>query len=203
MNLILGFPHGAKVFKIPPCSSPFSHILSINQFFTIFEFRISKQTNNIIMALDKGDKIPEILGVDQDGKEIKASDYAGKKLILYFYPKDNTPGCTAQACSLKDSNVELLKAGYEILGVSVDNEASHQKFIKKHNLPFPLVADTDKKLVEEFGVWQEKTMMGRKYMGTVRTTFLVNEQSKIIHVISGRAVNTKQHADQILELKLD
>ena len=155
------------------------------------------------MALEIGDKIPELLGIDQGGKEIKASDYAGKKLILYFYPKDNTPGCTAQACSLKDGNVELLKAGYQILGVSVDSEASHQKFIKKFNLPFPLIADTDKKLVEEFGVWQEKTMMGRKYMGTVRTTFVVAEKGEILHKISGRAVNTKEHADQILELKLN
>ena len=155
------------------------------------------------MALEIGDKIPEILGVDQDGNEIKASDYAGKKLILYFYPKDNTPGCTAQACSLKDGNAELLNAGYQILGVSVDGETSHQKFIKKHNLPFHLIADTDMKLVEEFGVWQEKTMMGKKYMGTIRTTFVVDEKGEIIHVISGRAVNTKEHADQILELKLD
>ena len=155
------------------------------------------------MALEIGDKIPELLGIDQGGKEIKASDYAGKKLILYFYPKDNTPGCTAQACSLKDGNVEFLKAGYQILGVSVDSEASHQKFIKKFNLPFPLIADTDKKLVEEFGVWQEKTMMGRKYMGTVRTTFVVDEKGEILHKISGRAVNTKEHADQILELKLN
>ncbi len=155
------------------------------------------------MALIKGDKIPETLGKDQDGKEVKASNYAGKKLILYFYPKDNTPGCTAQACSLKDGYHELLKAGYQILGVSVDNELSHQKFIKKHNLPFPLIADTDKKLVEEFGVWQEKTMMGRKYMGVIRTTFVVDEKGEIIHIISGRAVNTKEHADQILELELD
>ncbi len=155
------------------------------------------------MALIKGDKIPETLGKDQDGKEVKASNYAGKKLILYFYPKDNTPGCTAQACSLKDGYHELLKAGYQILGVSVDNELSHQKFIKKHNLPFPLIADTDKKLVEEFGVWQEKTMMGRKYMGVIRTTFVVDEKGEIIHIIPGRAVNTKEHADQILELELD
>ena len=154
------------------------------------------------MALAKGDKIPEILGVDQDGKEVKASEFAGKKLVLYFYPKDNTPGCTAQACSLKDNYDELLEVGYQILGVSVDSEASHQKFIKKQELPFRLIADTDKKLVEEFGVWQEKTMMGKKYMGTIRTTFLVDEKGKIIHVISGRAVNTKDHADQILELKL-
>ena len=155
------------------------------------------------MALEKGDKIPEILGTDQDGKEVKASEYAGKKLVLYFYPKDNTPGCTAQACSLKDSETELLKAGYQILGVSVDSETSHQKFIKKHSLPFRLIADTDKELVEEFGVWQEKTMMGKTYMGTVRTTFVIDEKGKIIHVISGRAVNTKQHANQILDLKLD
>ncbi len=155
------------------------------------------------MALAIGDKIPELLGTDQDGKTIKSSDYSGKKLVLYFYPKDNTPGCTAQACSLKDGNTELLKAGYQILGVSVDNEASHQKFIKKHNLPFPLIADTDKKLVEEFGVWHEKMMMGKKFMGTVRTTFVIDEKGEILHVISGRAVNTKEHAQQILELKLN
>lgn len=155
------------------------------------------------MALAIGDKIPELLGTDQDGKTIKSSDYSGKKLVLYFYPKDNTPGCTAQACSLKDGNTELLKAGYQILGVSVDNETSHQKFIKKHNLPFPLIADTDKKLVEEFGVWHEKMMMGKKYMGTVRTTFVIDEKGEILHVISGRAVNTKEHAQQILELKLN
>ena len=155
------------------------------------------------MALAIGDKIPELLGTDQDGKTIKSSDYTGKKLVLYFYPKDNTPGCTAQACSLKDGNTELLKAGYQILGVSVDNETSHQKFIKKHNLPFPLIADTDKKLVEEFGVWHEKMMMGKKYMGTVRTTFVIDEKGEILHVISGRAVNTKEHAQQILELKLN
>ena len=150
-----------------------------------------------------GMRAPDFCLEDQNGNLVSLHDFLGKVVVLYFYAKDNTPGCTAQACSLKDSNVELLKAGYQILGVSVDSEASHQKFIKKHNLPFPLIADIDMKLVEEFGVWQEKTMMGRKYMGTVRTTFLVNEQNEIVHVISGRAVNTKQHADQILELKLD
>lgn len=155
------------------------------------------------MALTKGDKIPEILGVDQDGKEVKASEYAGKKLVLYFYPKDNTPGCTAQACNLRDNQDDLLDAGYQILGVSVDSEVSHRKFIKKQELPFRLIADTDKRLVQKFGIWQEKTMMGRKYMGTVRTTFLVDEKGKIMHVISGRTVKTKDHADQILELELD
>ena len=154
------------------------------------------------MALVKGDKIPEVLGVDQDGKEVKASEFVGKKLVLYFYPKDNTPGCTAQACSLKENYDDLLEVEYQILGVSVDSEASHQKFIKKQGLPFRLIADTDKKLVEEFGVWQEKKKKKKKYMGTIRTTFIVDEQGEIIHVISGRAVNTKDHADQILELKL-
>jgi peroxiredoxin Q/BCP len=155
------------------------------------------------MALTKGDKIPEILGVDQDGKEVKASEYAGKKLVLYFYPKDNTPGCTAQACNLRDNQDDLLNAGYQILGVSVDSEVSHRKFIKKQDLPFRLIADTEKKLVQKFGIWQEKTMMGKKYMGTVRTTFLVDEKGEIMHVISGRAVKTKDHAEQILGLELD
>ena len=176
--------------------------LPLINFLLSLNLKIETNELNRIMALAKGDKIPEMLGKDQDGKEVKASEYAGKKLILYFYPKDNTPGCTAQACSLKDGNQELLKVGYQILGVSVDSESSHQKFIKKYNLPFSLIADTDMKLVEEFGVWQEKTMMGRKYMGTIRTTFVVDEKGKIIHVISGRGVNTKEHAEQILDLKL-
>lgn len=153
------------------------------------------------MALTIGDKIPETLGSDQNGKQIKASDFAGKKLILYFYPKDNTPGCTAQACSLRDGYQELKKAGYEIVGVSIDSEASHQKFINKFDLPFPLIADTDKKLVEEFGVWQEKKNYGKTYMGTVRTTFLVDEAGIIQHILEGRKVDTKNHAEQILEIE--
>lgn len=152
------------------------------------------------MALSIGDKIPEILGTDQQGNEMKASDFSGKKLALYFYPKDNTPGCTAQACSLRDGYAELRKAGYEIVGVSIDSEASHQRFIEKFSLPFPLIADTDKKLVEEFGVWQEKKNYGKTYMGTVRTTFLIDENGIIRHIIEGRKVNTKNHAEQILEI---
>jgi peroxiredoxin Q/BCP len=150
------------------------------------------------MALHIGDRIPEELGTDQHGEPVKASHYAGKKLAIYFYPKDNTPGCTAQACSLRDGYSDLQQAGYAVLGVSVDSETSHQKFINKHTLPFPLIADTEKRLVQLFGVWQEKTMMGKRYMGTVRTTFLTDEQGVITHVLAGREVDTKNHAVQIL-----
>lgn len=152
------------------------------------------------MALTIGDKIPDVLGVDQDGKEIKASDYKGKKLVLYFYPKDSTPGCTAEACNLRDNYSSLRKAGYEILGVSVDNEKSHKKFIEKQSLPFPLIADTEKALVEKFGVWGEKTLAGRKYMGTFRTTFLIDENGIIDRIIGPKEIKTKEHGTQILEL---
>lgn len=151
------------------------------------------------MALKIGDKIPEILGVDQDGKIVKASDYAGKKLVLYFYPKDSTPGCTAEACSFRDNFYELRHAGYEILGVSVDDEKSHKKFIEKQQLPFPLIADKDKKMVEEFGVWAEKTLAGKKYMGTLRTTFLINENGIIDKIITPKEIKTSEHAEQILD----
>lgn len=150
------------------------------------------------MALNVGDKIPDVLGTDQDGKTINASDYKGSKLVLYFYPKDNTPGCTAEACSFRDNFSQLRKAGYQILGVSVDDEKSHRRFIEKQQLPFPLIADTDKKLVEAFGVWGEKTLAGRKYMGTFRTTFLINESGVIDKIIGPKEIKTKEHADQIL-----
>ena len=151
------------------------------------------------MSLTIGDKIPDILGHDQDGNAIKASDYAGSKLVLYFYPKDNTPGCTAEACSFRDNFSSLRKAGYQILGVSIDDGKSHRKFIERQQLPFPLIADTDKKLVEAFGVWGEKTLAGRKYMGTFRTTFIINESGVIEDIIGSKQIKTKEHAQQILQ----
>lgn len=147
-----------------------------------------------------GDKAPEILGKDQNGQEIHLSDYKGKKLILYFYPKDLTSGCTAQACSLRDHRDELNSKGYEILGVSVDDAHKHQKFIEKNQLNFNLIADTDKKLVETFGVWGEKSMYGKKYMGTFRTTFIINEDGIIENIMGPKQIKTSQHAQQILDL---
>lgn len=145
-----------------------------------------------------GDKAPERLGVNENGEEILLSQYIGKKIVLYFYPKDSTSGCTAQACNLRDNFSQLRKAGYEVIGVSVDDEKSHRKFIEKNALPFPLIADTDKQLVQQFGVWGEKSMYGRKYMGTFRTTFIINEEGIIERIISPKEVKTKEHAAQIL-----
>lgn len=145
-----------------------------------------------------GDKIPEYLGLDQDGKPVHAADFAGRKLVLYFYPKDNTSGCTAEACSLRDNIDALAAKGYAIVGVSQDSEASHRKFIEKHSLPFTLIADTDHSLQTAMGVWGEKSMYGRKYMGTFRTTFLVDEDGKITHIFTPKEIKTKTHADQIL-----
>jgi peroxiredoxin Q/BCP len=146
-----------------------------------------------------GDKAPDILGVDQNGNEIKLSDYAGRKLVLYFYPKDSTSGCTAEACNLRDNYAELRKQGYEVLGVSIDSAKSHIKFIEKNELPFPLIADTDKVLVEQMGVWGEKSMYGRKYMGTFRTTFIIDENGVIQRIIGPKEIKTKGHAAQILK----
>lgn len=148
--------------------------------------------------MNVGDKAPDYLGTNEKGEEIRLSDYKGRKVVLYFYPKDSTSGCTAQACSLRDGYDDLRKAGYEVIGVSVDGEKSHQKFIEKNNLPFTLIADTDKKLVEQFGVWGEKSMYGRKYMGTFRTTFIINEEGIIERIISPKEVKTKEHAAQVL-----
>ena len=145
-----------------------------------------------------GDKVEDILGVDADGKEVKRSDYPGKKIALYFYPKDNTSGCSAQACNLRDNYKELQNAGYQVIGVSVDSPASHKKFIEKYDLPFPLITDIDHKLVEEFGVWGLKKMCGKEYMGTNRTTFIISPDGIVERVITPKEVKTKTHASQIL-----
>ena len=150
--------------------------------------------------MEIGDKVPELLGVDQDGKEVKMSDFAGKKVVLYFYPKDNTPGCTAEACSLRDRYTELNEKGYEVIGVSKDSTDSHKKFIAKHELPFILISDTDKVLQKEMGAWGEKTMCGRTTEGTLRTTFLISEDGRIENIMSPKQIKTKIHADQILDL---
>ena len=144
-----------------------------------------------------GDKIPEILGKDQDGKTVKASDFAGKKLALYFYPKDSTPGCTSEVCNLRDNYQALMAKGIEVIGVSVDSEQSHKKFIAKNELPFRLIADTEKTLVQAFGVWGEKSMYGRKYMGTFRTTFIIDEEGKVERIIGPKEIKVKDHANQI------
>ncbi len=146
-----------------------------------------------------GDKAPELLGRDQDGKELKMSDFKGKKLVLYFYPKDNTPGCTSEACNLRDNYHQFLAQGYAVVGVSVQDEASHKKFIEKYQLPFPLIADTDMTLNNAFGVWGEKNMYGRKYMGSFRTTFIIDEEGKIERIISPKEIKVKEHAEQILQ----
>lgn len=151
------------------------------------------------MALKAGDKAPETLGINQDGQEVKLSDFKGKKVILYFYPKDNTPGCTAEACSLRDGYQNLSDAGYAVVGVSKDSEKSHKGFIEKKELPFQLISDADLTLQNQFGVWQEKKMAGRTYMGTVRTTFIIDENGVIERVIE--KVNTKDAANQILNGK--
>lgn len=145
-----------------------------------------------------GDKAPEILGLDENGNEVKLSDFKGRKLALYFYPKDLTSGCTTEACNLRDNYTELRAEGYEVLGVSVDDAAKHQKFIAKHELPFHLIADTDKALVEQFGVWGEKKMYGRAYMGTFRTTFIIGEDGTIERIITPKQIKVKEHASQIL-----
>lgn len=150
--------------------------------------------------MNTGDKAPEILGKDENGNEIRLSDFAGHRLVLYFYPKDNTSGCTAEACSLRDGIDELAAKGYTVIGVSSDSEASHRRFIEKHSLPFHLIADTDHRLQEEMGVWAEKSMYGRKYMGTLRTTFIIGPDGTIESVMGPKAIKTKEHAAQILAL---
>lgn len=145
-----------------------------------------------------GDKFPDILGKDKDGNEIKLSNYPGKKFIIYFYPKDNTPGCTAEACSFRDNYSVFENMGYQVIGVSKDSEASHEKFASKFELQFPLVADTEHILCELAGVWQKKKMAGREYMGIVRTTFVTDENGTVTDKVD--KVNTKSASEQLFAL---
>lgn len=149
------------------------------------------------MSLQVGDKAPAFEGIDQDENPVKLADFKGKKLALYFYPKDNTPGCTAQACNLRDNYEALLNAGYAVVGISSDSAKKHQNFIKKYELPFPLIADEDKSIHEQFGTWVKKQMYGREYMGTARTTFIIDENGVIQDIIE--KVKTKEHTAQILK----
>lgn len=147
--------------------------------------------------LNIGDKAPDFLGTDECGNEVRVSDYKGRKLVVYFYPKDSTPGCTAEACSLRDGMDDLVKAGYAVVGISADSAASHVRFKEKQNLNFPLIADIDKKTIEAFGAWGEKQMAGRKYMGIIRTTFVIDGNGTVERVIT--KVDTKNAAKQVLE----
>ncbi len=149
------------------------------------------------MELNIGDQAPDFEGKTQNGDTIKLSSLKGKKVVLYFYPKDNTPGCTAQACNLRDNYDALMAKGYQVIGISTDDEQSHQKFIDKFELPFPLIADTEKNIHEKYDVWKEKNMYGRKYMGTVRTTFVIDEDGVIEDII--KKVKTKEHTEQIIK----
>lgn len=143
-----------------------------------------------------GDLAPDFLGLDENGTEVRVSDYRGRKLVVYFYPKDSTPGCTAEACSLRDGMDELVAAGFAVVGISADSAASHSRFKEKQQLNFPLVADVDKTTIQAFGAWGEKKMAGRVYMGILRTTFIIDENGAIEKVIT--KVDTKNAAKQIL-----
>lgn len=150
------------------------------------------------IQLKAGDKAPDFTANDQNGNSVSLSDYKGKNVILYFYPKDDTPGCTAESCDFRDNYQSLVGKGFEVIGVSVDDEKSHKKFETKYQLPFTLIADTEHSIVEAYGVWVEKNMYGKKYMGTARTTFVIDGDGNITHVIE--KVDTKASSQQVLEL---
>mgnify|MGYP001095035454 CR=1 len=143
-----------------------------------------------------GDKAPDFSGIDHDGNPITLSDFKGSKLVLYFYPKDNTPGCTAEACDLRDNYNKFLKNGYKIVGISKDSEKSHRSFIEKFSLPFPLIADTSTEIIQKYDSWGEKKFMGKQFMGILRKTFVIDENGIIVDIIE--KVNTKEHSKQIL-----
>jgi thioredoxin-dependent peroxiredoxin len=148
--------------------------------------------------LKEGMNAPDFEGIDQNGNVIKLSDFAGKKVILYFYPKDNTPGCTAEACNLRDNYDYLLKTGFSVVGVSPDNEKSHKNFAGKYSLPFPLIADTSKQILSDYGVWGEKKLYGKSFLGVIRTTFIIDENGIIEEIIT--KVDTSDHTDQIINI---
>jgi thioredoxin-dependent peroxiredoxin len=147
--------------------------------------------------LKEGDKAPDFKAIDQFGEEISLKTLKGKKVILYFYPKDSTPGCTAEACNLRDNHDDLIKKGYKVIGVSADSDVSHKKFISKYSLPFSLIADTEKVILNAYGVWGEKKFMGRTFMGIIRTTFVISEKGIIEKIFT--KVDTKNHTEQILK----
>lgn len=148
--------------------------------------------------METGQKLPENLGFDQDSKEWKTSELKGKKVVLYVYPKDSTPGCTNEACSLRDNYERFLAQGYVVIGVSAQDARSHKKFIEKYSLPFPLICDTEHRLMDELGVWGEKKMAGRTYMGAFRTTFIADEEGTIVQIFHPKEIKVKEHATQIL-----
>lgn len=166
------------------------------KYLLILLFAISMSMVSAQSKLKIGDKAPVFNGKDQDGQSVSLNAFTGKKVVLYFYPKDQTPGCTAQACNLRDNIDVLTQQGYVVLGVSTDDEASHRAFREKYNLPFTLIADTDKSITQLYGVWVERERDGKKFMGTARTTFLINEQGVITDIIEN--VDTGNHASQIV-----
>ncbi|MFC2080127.1 thioredoxin-dependent thiol peroxidase [Bacteroidota bacterium] len=161
--------------------------------------KLSKFTKqeNTMKEIKIGDPAPDFSALDQNGNLLSISQFLGKKLVLYFYPKDNTPGCTAEACDLRDNYEKFIDSGYNIIGVSADSQTSHQKFIQKYDLPFPLISDTDKKILEAYNAWGEKKMYGKVYMGILRKTFIISEEGMIENIIE--KVQTKQHSKQIFE----
>ena len=148
--------------------------------------------------IEIGQKLPAYLGIDQNGNDINLSDFKGKKLVLYAYPKDSTPGCTSEACNLRDNYERFLAQGYAVVGLSIQNATSHKRFIEKYDLPFPLIADTDLTLVNTLGIYGEKKMCGRTYMGVYRTTFITDEEGVVQRILGPKEIKVKEHAEQIL-----
>jgi peroxiredoxin Q/BCP len=151
-----------------------------------------------VAQLKEGMKAPLFEGIDQNGNNVKLTDFSGKKVVLYFYPKDNTPGCTAEACNLRDNHELLLRKGFAVVGVSIDSEKSHKNFAGKYSLPFPLIADTTKKICSDYGIWKEKSLYGKTFLGIARTTFIIDEKGIIEKIIS--KVDTKAHSEQIFNV---